>query len=99
MQIFLNGESQDVAEGTTVAALVLTMTDDPRGITCTGGMSFFGGPGNNYSSHGIAALHPKLREAGGLVTDADGGEDWLRGGHIVASGPALHGALRERVEH
>ena len=32
MQIFLNGESQHVAEGTTVAALVLTMTDDPRGI-------------------------------------------------------------------
>ena len=32
MQIFLNGESQDVAEGTTVEALVLSMTDDPRGI-------------------------------------------------------------------
>ncbi len=32
MQIFLNGKSQDVAEGTTVEALVLSMTDDPRGI-------------------------------------------------------------------
>ena len=32
MRIFLNGESQDIAEGTTVEALVLSMTDDPRGI-------------------------------------------------------------------
>jgi len=32
MRIFLNGESQDVADGTTVLALVLSMTEDPRGI-------------------------------------------------------------------
>lgn len=32
MQIFLNGESLDVADGTSVEALVLTLTDDPRGI-------------------------------------------------------------------
>ncbi len=32
MRIFLNGESQDVAAGTSVEALVLTLTDDPRGI-------------------------------------------------------------------
>ncbi len=32
MRIFLNGESQDIEDGTTVAALVLTMTGDPRGI-------------------------------------------------------------------
>ena len=32
MRIFLNGESQDIAEGTTVEALVLSMTEDPRGI-------------------------------------------------------------------
>ena len=29
-------------------------TDDPRGLTVTGGLSFFGGPGNNYVSHSIA---------------------------------------------
>ena len=34
-----------------------------------------------------------------IVTDADGGDDWLRGGHIVASGPALHEVIRERVRH
>ncbi len=32
MQIFLNGESMDLADGTSVEALVLSMTDDPRGI-------------------------------------------------------------------
>jgi len=40
-----------------------------------------------------------VREAGGLVTDAAGGEDWLRGGHIVAAGPRLHGLIRERVRY
>ena len=32
MRIFLNGESREVAEGTSVEALVLTLADDPRGI-------------------------------------------------------------------
>jgi acetyl-CoA C-acetyltransferase len=40
--------------------------DDPRGLTQTGGMSFFGGPGNNYTSHGIAAVALRLRESGRL---------------------------------
>jgi hypothetical protein len=33
------------------------------------------------------------------VTDADGGDDWLRGGHIVAAGPQLHPQIQERIEH
>lgn len=28
--------------------------DDERGLTLTGGLPYFGGPGNNYSMHGIA---------------------------------------------
>ena len=40
--------------------------DDPRGLTQTGGMSFFGGPGNNYTTHGIAATALRLREGGRL---------------------------------
>jgi fructose-1,6-bisphosphatase/inositol monophosphatase family enzyme len=40
-----------------------------------------------------------VREAGGRVTDADGGEDWLRGGHLVAAGPGLHEEVRRRVLH
>jgi acetyl-CoA C-acetyltransferase len=40
-------------------------TDDPRGLTVTGGLPYFGGPGNNYTTHGIATLTDLLRERGG----------------------------------
>jgi acetyl-CoA C-acetyltransferase len=49
--------------------------DDSRGLTVTGGLPFFGGPGNNYSLHAIAEMVRRLRErpdAYGLVT-ANGG--------------------------
>lgn len=32
MQIFLNGESRNVADGTSIEALVLSLSGDPRGI-------------------------------------------------------------------
>ena len=35
--------------------------DDPRGLTVTGGLPFFGGPGNNYSMHGIVNVVKALR--------------------------------------
>jgi acetyl-CoA C-acetyltransferase len=44
---------------------------DPRGLTLTGGLPYFGGPGNNYTLHGIAAMMDALRGkpgASGLVT-------------------------------
>jgi acetyl-CoA C-acetyltransferase len=34
-----------------------------RELTCTGGLTFFGGPGNAYALHGIAAVARRLREA------------------------------------
>ncbi|MEZ5946338.1 MAG: acetyl-CoA acetyltransferase [Hyphomonas sp.] len=34
---------------------------DTRPLTLTGGLPFFGGPGNNYSLHGIAEMVAKLR--------------------------------------
>jgi myo-inositol-1(or 4)-monophosphatase len=49
--------------------------------------------------HDVAAGALLVREAGGVVTDADGGEDWLRGRSIVAAPPALHAAIRARIEH
>lgn len=49
--------------------------------------------------HDVAAGALIIREAGGVVTDGSGGEDWLRGGSIVAAGPSLHQAIVERVEH
>ena len=50
-------------------------TDDPRGLTLTGGLPYFGGPGNSYSLHGIAETVARMRSAPGafgLVT-ANGG--------------------------
>lgn len=41
--------------------------DDPRPLTVTGGLSFFGGPGNDYSLHGIATMMDRLRAAPGTV--------------------------------
>lgn len=35
--------------------------DDPRKLTVTGGLPFFGGPGNNYSMHAIAGIVEKVR--------------------------------------
>jgi acetyl-CoA C-acetyltransferase len=35
--------------------------DDARGLTVTGGLPYFGGPGNNYSTHAIAATARRLR--------------------------------------
>jgi len=34
-----------------------------RALTCTGGLTFFGGPGNNYATHGVIALARELRRA------------------------------------
>lgn len=50
-------------------------TDDPRGVTLTGGLPYFGGPGNSYSLHGIVETVIRMRSqpgAFGLVT-ANGG--------------------------
>lgn len=49
--------------------------DDPRGLTVTGGLPFFGGAGNDYAMHAIAELARRLRArpgAFGLAT-ANGG--------------------------
>jgi myo-inositol-1(or 4)-monophosphatase len=53
----------------------------------------------HLGSHDVAAGALIVQEAGGVVTDADGGGDWLRGGHIVAAGAALHPLILDRVHH
>ena len=35
------------------------------GLTVTGGLPYFGGPGNNYTTHGIAAVTDALRDSAG----------------------------------
>jgi acetyl-CoA C-acetyltransferase len=44
--------------------------DDQRRLTVTGGLPYFGGPGNNYSLHAVATMVDRLRQQGGtgLVT-------------------------------
>ncbi len=41
---------------------------DPRGLSVTGGLPFFGGPGNNYVTHAIAEMVDKLRAAPGILS-------------------------------
>lgn len=49
--------------------------DDPRGLTLTGGLPYFGGPGNSYSLHGIAETVAEMRERPGTfgLVGANGG--------------------------
>jgi acetyl-CoA C-acetyltransferase len=59
-------------------------TDDDRGLTVTGGLPYFGGPGSNYVGHSIATMVERLRAAGdrrarGLVT----GVGWYLTKHSV----------------
>lgn len=63
--------------------------DDPRPPTVTGGLPYAGGPGNNYTTHAVAALVERLRRkpgARGLVT----GLGWYLSRHsagVYASAP------------
>ena len=59
-----------------LAEMHIPVTDGSR-LTLTGGLPYYGGPGNSYSMHGIAAMIETLRahpSEWGLVT-ANGG--WL----------------------
>ncbi len=56
----------------SIAKKMIRITDDDtRPLTLTGGLGFFGGPGNNYSLHGVATLVEKIsigEKSNGLVT-------------------------------
>lgn len=39
--------------------------DDSRSLTVTGGLPYFGGPGNNYTTHSVATMVNLLRQDGG----------------------------------
>jgi acetyl-CoA C-acetyltransferase len=49
--------------------------DDPRGLTVTGGLPFFGGAGNNYSMHAVAETVSRMRSTPGQfgLVGANGG--------------------------
>jgi acetyl-CoA C-acetyltransferase len=49
-------------------AMIGLSDEDPRPITVTGGLPYFGGPGNNYSMHAIATVVERIR--GGELANA-----------------------------
>ncbi len=86
------------------AAEIGLALDDPRGLTLTGGMSYFGGPGNNYTSHGIAAAVLRLRERGDFAyVSGNGGylskhSLGIYAGEPRGSGPAFVLADTDRAQ-
>jgi len=68
--------------------------DDARGLTVTGGLPYFGGPGNNYVTHAIAETMNRLRQAPGakaLVT-ANGNYLTKQSAGIYSTEPNVHEA-------
>ena len=55
-----------VAVEISATALGLAL-DDARPFTVTGGHAYFGGPGNNYTSHSIATMAQQLRNDPGAI--------------------------------
>ncbi len=48
----------------------------------------------HLNSFDVAAGALLVREAGGVVTDLDGGDTWLDGRSILAAGPGLHAVMQ-----
>ena len=72
-----------------------------RKLTCTGGLSFAGGPFNNYVMHAIATTMTKLREK-----PQETGLVWANGGYatkhafgVYATTPPLHGFRHESPQN
>ena len=72
-----------------------------RQLTCTGGLSFAGGPFNNYVMHAIATTMTKLRER-----PEETGLVWANGGYatkhafgVYATTPPTHGFKHESPQN
>ncbi|MDP3674520.1 MAG: acetyl-CoA acetyltransferase [Novosphingobium sp.] len=64
--------------------------DDPRGLTLTGGLPFFGGAGNNYSAHAIVEAVQRLRAMPGSfgLVGANGGVMSKYASGVYSTAPA-----------
>jgi acetyl-CoA C-acetyltransferase len=64
--------------------------DDPRGLTLTGGLPFFGGAGNNYSMHAIAETVQRARANPGTFgfVGANGGIMGKYSAGVYSTAPA-----------
>lgn len=79
----------------TAACEVLRLpTDGSRALTVTGGLPYFGGPGNNYSTHALAEMAVRLRghPSRALVT-ANGGILSKHAAAVLTSDPARASAI------
>lgn len=67
--------------------------DGSKDLTVTGGLPYFGGPGNNYSMHALAEMTTRLRGTSqrALVT-ANGGQLTNHAAAVLANSPAAAGA-------
>jgi acetyl-CoA C-acetyltransferase len=63
--------------------------DDPRGLTVTGGLPYFGGPGNNYVTHSIAEMMARVRAKPGMkgMVTANGNYVTKQSGGIYSTEP------------
>ena len=68
-----------------IAAVELGLADDDpdRLLTVTGGLTFAGGPGNNYTTHGISTMMGLLREQPGEIGMTTG-LGWYATKHAIA---------------
>ncbi|WP_205699608.1 hypothetical protein [Conexibacter sp. SYSU D00693] len=65
--------------------LGIDLGTDERAPTVTGGLTFAGGPANDYCTHAIASLATRLREAGDGATGLATGVGWYLTKHALAT--------------
>ena len=65
--------------------------DDPRGLTLTGGLPYFGGAGNNYSLHAIAEAVTRARATPGVASFV-----FANGGYLTKSSFGVYSATPTR---
>lgn len=63
--------------------LGLPIGDPARPLTCTGGLTFFGGPGNNYGTHGVIGVARALREAPAGTLGISSSLGWYATKHAI----------------
>lgn len=73
------------------AAEIGLAADDPRGLTLTGGLPYFGGPGNNYSTHAIAEAVARCRAAPGSYAFV-----FANGGYLTKSSFGVYASVPAR---
>lgn len=75
--------------------------DDPRGMTVTGGLPYFGGAGNNYSMHAFASMADRLRGSPGTFgfVGLNGGFQSKYGAAVLSTTPrAWPGCESARIQ-